>query len=140
MESAFKALSRALRNGIDGTNTVDVPGSVAHGEAMEGMWGRGSEGYRQGLEMGRVGASMRKTKETSIDVDLRLDGGEGGVVVETGIETLDRFYRALAEEAGLSLDVRCRGDTWVDDHVSVVCFITLWFGLVCLEIRYYVPK
>ena len=74
----------------------------------------------------------RSTKETSISVRIRLSDGvqpldddemggateEGDPVVgvDTGLKTLDRFVSVLAREARMSVDVRCTGDLYVDDH------------------------
>ena len=113
VESAFKAFSRALRNLIDGTDTdapLDVPGNMAS------MWGEESQSTKEGLELSRSGKSSRTTKETSIDVEVDLDGGKKGINIETGIQTLNSFYNNLAKESGISLNVACKGDTWVDDH------------------------
>jgi imidazoleglycerol-phosphate dehydratase len=110
VESAFKALSRALRNLLDGTNTnTESP-------AMQQLWGVNSESHKQGLQLQRSGKVDRKTKETSILVELDLDDGAKGVSVETGIATLNEFWTVLAVEANVSLTVHCKGDLWVDDH------------------------
>ena len=58
----------------------------------------------------------RKTKETSILVDLKLDGGTSGVSIEIGIPTLDEIIQVLATEANMSLTIQCHGDLFVDDH------------------------
>jgi imidazoleglycerol-phosphate dehydratase len=62
------------------------------------------------------GKHDRKTKETSILVDLKLDGGVHGVNIETGIQTLNEIFHALAVESKMSLTINCRGDLFVDDH------------------------
>eukprot|EP00568_Trieres_chinensis_P018169 CAMPEP_0183319440 /NCGR_PEP_ID=MMETSP0160_2-20130417/63677_1 /TAXON_ID=2839 ORGANISM="Odontella Sinensis, Strain Grunow 1884" /NCGR_SAMPLE_ID=MMETSP0160_2 /ASSEMBLY_ACC=CAM_ASM_000250 /LENGTH=433 /DNA_ID=CAMNT_0025485921 /DNA_START=45 /DNA_END=1346 /DNA_ORIENTATION=+ len=111
VESAFKAFSRALRNLLDGTTT-----DSCEGEAFESTWGATSESKEQGLAMNRCAKLERSTKETSISVDLKLDGGKDGVRVDTGLPALDDIFTTLANEAQMSLGVECRGDTWVDDH------------------------
>lgn len=117
VESAFKAFSRALRNLIDGTDTSVGASSSFEGN-MATMWGDDSLSAIEGSNLARSGKSSRSTKETSIDVEIHLDGGAKGVKIETGIQTLDDFYKNLAKESGMSLDVSCKGDTWVDDHHS----------------------
>ena len=57
----------------------------------------------------------RRTRETSIVVDLRLDG-ERTVEVATGIGFLDHMLRTLAFHAGWDLTLRCEGDLEIDDH------------------------
>lgn len=118
VESAFKAFSRALRNFIDGTNidsNVDDENNSTS-DNMASMWGIKSQSYKEGIDLTRSGKSSRATKETSIDVELKFDGGSSGVSVVTGIQSLNDFYVKLANEAHISLDVNCSGDTWVDDH------------------------
>ena len=111
VESAFKALSRALRNLLDGTTTsgYESPNFVT-------LWGMESESWKQSIELERVGKHDRKTKETSILVDLKLDGGASGVNIDIRISTLDEIFRVLASEAKMSLTIQCHGDLFVDDH------------------------
>jgi imidazoleglycerol-phosphate dehydratase len=112
VESAFKALSRSLRNLLDGTNT----NINAESPVMRQQWGVNSESHRQSLQLQRSGKVERQTKETSILVELHFDDGSRGVSVETGIATLNEFWTVLAVEANVSLTVQCNGDLWVDDH------------------------
>ena len=115
VESAFKAFSRALRNLLDGTTTTASNGEES-GSEFEALWGVQSDSYKQGLELNRTASISRKTKETSIDVALQLDWMHNGVSVSTGLSTLDAIFTKLAQEAKISLSVKCAGDTWVDDH------------------------
>lgn len=115
VESAFKAFSRALRNLLDGTTTTANSGEEGSSE-FEALWGVQSDSYKQGLELNRTASISRKTKETSIDVALQLDWMHNGVSVSTGLSTLDAIFAKLAQEAKISLSVKCAGDTWVDDH------------------------
>mmetsp|Transcript_16343 Transcript_16343/g.46926 ORF Transcript_16343/g.46926 Transcript_16343/m.46926 type:complete len:468 (-) Transcript_16343:2347-3750(-) len=112
VESAFKAFSRALRNLLDGTTTTTGEKSAD----FEALWGVQSDSYRQSLELNRTASISRKTKETSIDVTLQLDWMHSGVTVSTGLPTLDAIFTKLAQEAKMSLSIKCAGDTWVDDH------------------------
>ena len=59
----------------------------------------------------------RKTKETSIRVDLSLEGGE--VKVDTGIGFFDHMLTAFAFYGSLGLAVEARGDLEVDGHHTV---------------------
>lgn len=113
VESSFKAFSRALRNLIDGTDTTVSEDTE---ERMASMWGIGSQSFKEGMALKRSAKVSRQTKETSIDVQLDMDGGARGVTITTGIKTLDLFYENLAKDSGMSLFVVCEGDTWVDDH------------------------
>jgi imidazoleglycerol-phosphate dehydratase len=110
VESAFKALSRALRNLIDGTNTTCDDNKKAL------LWGPNSESFRQSVALERRAKIQRQTKETSILVDLKLDGRNDNVSVRTGIAVLDDFFTTLAIAASMSLTIDCQGDLWIDDH------------------------
>lgn len=57
----------------------------------------------------------RKTRETEIELTLRLDG-TGQQDVSTGIGMLDHLLSTLAKHAGFDLKLRCTGDLHVDDH------------------------
>jgi imidazoleglycerol-phosphate dehydratase len=63
-------------------------------------------------EKGRARIS-RKTKETDIDLELRLDGGP--IEIHT-VGFFDHMLTALATYAGWGLTVKSAGDTQVDDH------------------------
>jgi imidazoleglycerol-phosphate dehydratase len=113
VESAFKALSRALRNLLDGTNV-----NVENGAAFDHLWGANSQSHVDSLELKRTGTVDRSTKETSIFVHAALDGGASGVVVDTGIDILNDIIQTLATHAAMSLTCNCKGDLHVDDHHS----------------------
>jgi imidazoleglycerol-phosphate dehydratase len=68
--------------------------------------------------MGRVGAVTRTTKETSVKVDLALDGG-GVTDIETGLPFFDHMLQQLGTHAGWDLTVRSSGDLDVDGHHTV---------------------
>jgi imidazoleglycerol-phosphate dehydratase len=68
--------------------------------------------------MGRVGAVARTTKETSVTVDLALDGG-GVTDIETGLAFFDHMLQQLGKHAGWDLTVRSTGDLDVDGHHTV---------------------
>lgn len=67
---------------------------------------------------GRTGSVSRSTRETSITVELSLDG-DGVLQVETGIGFLDHMITALGFHAGWDLTLTARGDLEVDDHHTV---------------------
>ena len=66
----------------------------------------------------RKTALKRKTKETSIEVALDLDG-TGQSRIATGVGFFDHMLSALAKHGALDLHLACRGDTQVDDHHTV---------------------
>ena len=67
--------------------------------------------------MDRIGYVTRVTKETQIEVEINLDGGE--VNVSTGIGFFDHMLNAFAHHAGFGLNVTTEGDLIVDCHHSV---------------------
>ena len=65
--------------------------------------------------MSRRGRIDRKTAETSVTVELNLDGS-GTADVGSGIGFLDHMLTALARHARFDLSLACTGDLEVDDH------------------------
>ena len=63
----------------------------------------------------RTGMVRRTTNETSIELELCLDGS-GTVEVRTGLGFLDHMFTALAHHARFDLHLQCKGDLNVDDH------------------------
>ncbi|MDF2367705.1 imidazoleglycerol-phosphate dehydratase HisB [Sneathiella sp.] len=63
----------------------------------------------------RVGTVKRKTKETSIEVELNLDG-TGVYDVKTGIGFLDHMMEQLSRHSLMDLTVRADGDLHIDFH------------------------
>jgi len=72
---------------------------------------------RNGAAAARRGQVARKTKETSVDVDLRLAPGDARVA--TGIPFFDHMLEQIGRHGGLTLRVRARGDLEVDAHHTV---------------------
>ena len=68
--------------------------------------------------MKRSAEITRTTRET--DVFVRLELEENGLnSIQTGVGFLDHMLTLFAEHGAFHLEVRCKGDTWVDDHHSV---------------------
>lgn len=65
----------------------------------------------------RQASAARKTKETDINLSLRLDGGP--IDVASGIGFLDHMLNSLATYAGWGLELRAKGDLHIDQHHSV---------------------
>ena len=63
----------------------------------------------------RIGQLQRVTNETSVTVELHLDG-RGQATIDTGIGFLDHLWTAFARHSRCDLTVRCEGDLHVDDH------------------------
>ena len=68
--------------------------------------------------MTRIGRVERTTKETTIIVEVDLDGG-GKVEVSTGVPFFDHMLDQLGRHGRLDLTVRADGDTEIDDHHTV---------------------
>ena len=73
----------------------------------------------------RAASVRRRTNETSIRCEVRLDGlGVAGV--RTGLGFLDHMLAALSRHSGIDIDLACEGDLEVDDHHTVEdCAIVL---------------
>ena len=68
--------------------------------------------------MSRQAEIRRKTRETDISVFLELEEN-GTNSIRTGVGFMDHMLTLFAEHGGFHLNLRCEGDTWVDDHHSV---------------------
>jgi imidazoleglycerol-phosphate dehydratase len=66
----------------------------------------------------RKGAIVRKTKETSVEVGVDLDGS-GAADVSTGVGFFDHMLDQLARHSLIDLTVRAEGDRHIDDHHTV---------------------
>ncbi len=66
----------------------------------------------------RTAKLQRETKETSITIELSVDGSSE-VNVQTGLGFFDHMVTALAFHAGWNLDLRAKGDLHVDDHHTI---------------------
>ena len=75
--------------------------------------------------MSRTATVNRQTAETSIKLELNLDG-TGRSNVSTGIGFFDHMLTLLAKHALFDLDVEAKGDLQVDAHHTVedvgICF------------------
>ena len=63
----------------------------------------------------RTAEINRKTAETEIALKLNLDG-RGSADISTGVGFLDHMLELFARHGRFDLDVKCVGDTSVDDH------------------------
>ncbi len=66
----------------------------------------------------RTAAVKRKTAETDIALTLTIEGA-GRSDVDTGVGFLDHMLTLFARHGRFDLELRCVGDTRVDDHHSV---------------------
>jgi imidazoleglycerol-phosphate dehydratase len=66
----------------------------------------------------RKGAVERRTKETSIEVEVDLDG-TGASDISTGVGFFDHMLDQLARHSLIDLTIRAEGDRHIDDHHTV---------------------
>lgn len=60
----------------------------------------------------------RKTKETDVAVEVAFDG-KGKADISTGIGFFDHMLTALSVHSGISMNIKCQGDLYVDGHHTV---------------------
>ena len=65
--------------------------------------------------MARKGKVSRKTKETSINVEVNIDG-KGKYQIDTGIGFLDHMLEQLSKHSLIDLKIVAKGDTHIDLH------------------------
>jgi imidazoleglycerol-phosphate dehydratase len=66
----------------------------------------------------RKASITRKTRETSIAIELVLDGG-GKSAISTGVPFLDHMLDSFARHGFFNLNVNATGDLHIDDHHTV---------------------
>jgi imidazoleglycerol-phosphate dehydratase len=66
----------------------------------------------------RTGAVSRRTKETSIEVSVSLDGS-GKAELKTGVGFFDHMLDQLARHSLIDIAVKAEGDLHIDDHHTV---------------------
>lgn len=66
----------------------------------------------------RKASVARETKETSIRVEVSLDG-DGKADIQTGIGFFDHMLEQIARHGRIDLSVRAKGDLHVDGHHTV---------------------
>ena len=68
--------------------------------------------------MSRHARTDRSTKETTIEIDVELDG-TGATTVSTGLPFFDHMLDQLGRHSGLDLTVKAEGDLEIDAHHTV---------------------
>ena len=64
------------------------------------------------------GLVERKTRETEVSVEVTIDG-KGIADISTGIGFFDHMLSALSVHSGISMNIKCQGDLYVDGHHTV---------------------
>ena len=68
--------------------------------------------------MARTAEIKRTTGETDISIKIDIDG-QGKSDIDTGIGFFDHMLTALSKHSGMDLDIKCKGDLYVDAHHSI---------------------
>jgi imidazoleglycerol-phosphate dehydratase len=63
-------------------------------------------------------SKTRKTKETDITISLELYG-KGESNIDTGVGFLDHMLESFSKHSLIDMNIKCVGDTHIDDHHSV---------------------
>ncbi len=66
----------------------------------------------------RTAKTIRSTKETSIEVNLNLDG-KGQKNITTGLGFYDHMLEQIAKHANIDLSIKVDGDLEVDEHHTI---------------------
>ncbi len=66
----------------------------------------------------RIGISERVTSETSIAVNVNLDGS-GDSEISTGIGFFDHMLTQIARHSGINLLINAKGDLHIDEHHTI---------------------
>jgi imidazoleglycerol-phosphate dehydratase len=69
--------------------------------------------------MSRAATRQRTTKETSITIELDVDGGGASVETSTGLPFFDHMLSQLGKHSGMNLAIECEGDLEIDAHHTV---------------------
>jgi len=76
------------------------------------------ETFLESLRPCRTSVDIRKTNETSIYINLNLDGS-GNYNINTGIKYLDHLLEQLAKHSSIDLHLTSIGDLEIDEHHSI---------------------
>ena len=68
--------------------------------------------------LSRKATIKRKTKETDIKVNLKIDG-DGKANINTGLKFLDHMLQQIAKHGNFDLEIDCKGDLEIDEHHTI---------------------
>ena len=66
----------------------------------------------------RISSEIRKTNETSIYINLNLDG-TGQYNIDTGLKYLDHLLEQFSKHGSIDLNISCLGDLEIDEHHTI---------------------
>jgi len=71
------------------------------------------------MEKNRSCTIERKTKETDIKLIIDLNNNKKDNIIDTGIGFFDHMLQAFAKNASISLNIKAKGDLFVDSHHTI---------------------
>ena len=74
--------------------------------------------YKYLKQIQRIAKVKRKTSETSISIELNLDGS-GKSTIDTGIGFFDHMLEQIARHGNIDLKIDVKGDLRIDEHHTV---------------------
>jgi imidazoleglycerol-phosphate dehydratase / histidinol-phosphatase len=77
-----------------------------------------NEIYRYLKIIPRIANSSRNTNETSISIDINLDGS-GKSIIGTGIGFFDHLLTQIAKHGNIDLEISAKGDLETDEHHTI---------------------
>jgi len=60
----------------------------------------------------------RKTNETSVSIELNLDGS-GVAEIKTGLSFFDHMLEQIARHGNIDFSIQCKGDLHIDEHHTI---------------------
>ncbi|MCP2038735.1 bifunctional histidinol-phosphatase/imidazoleglycerol-phosphate dehydratase HisB [Chryseobacterium sp. HSC-36S06] len=77
-----------------------------------------NEIYQYLKSVPRIGKVKRETLETSMDIEVNLDGS-GVSEINTGLPFFDHMLQQISKHGNLDLNVQVKGDLEIDEHHTV---------------------
>lgn len=103
-------------NNHPGLGAAEISDAAAELAAVTTLETQSWKDIYEYLKLGaRKVTHIRQTAETSIVVDINLDGN-GKVEIETGLGFFDHMLHQIARHGNIDLTVQAKGDLFIDEH------------------------